>query len=257
MTPTLKSVARRGVESLIRPYGYELTLKKDHDWDDYETFLPFQTTLAESAKAGLSVGDYVDLKHNVPGATQATIDQMAAHGVFEHKIESVCEIGPGSGRYLEKTLRACSPGRYEIYETAGNWANYLVAKYGVVLQPTDGSSLCHTASDSMDLVQALKVFVCTTFLTTCRYLTKMARVARVSARVVFDVITETCMDEQTVDRWITSRIHDLRSGLYPAVVPKQHVIDFLGRRHLAFAGSFVVPMKPGKTECMVFVKAHS
>ncbi len=42
------------MESFLRPYGYELKqLKKDHDWDDYEAFLPFETTLAEAARAGL------------------------------------------------------------------------------------------------------------------------------------------------------------------------------------------------------------
>ena len=245
------------MESFLRPYGYELKqLKKDHDWDDYEAFLPFETTLAEAARAGLSVADYVDVTHNESGATQATIDQMAAYRVFEGNIESVCEIGPGSGRYLEKTLRVCSPKRYEIYETAHDWANYLVEQYGVISQPTDGSSLCHTASDSMDLVQAHKVFVCTTFLTTYRYLIEMARVARVGARVVFDVVTESCMDKQTLDTWIASRPHRNRA-VYPAVIPKQHAIEILGDLHLSLVGSFFVPMRPGKTECMVFVNRHS
>lgn len=252
----LRSVARRGMESFLRPYGYELKLKTDHDWDNYEEFLPFETTLAEAARAGLSVADYVDVAHNEPGATQATIDQMAAYGVFEGKTESVCEIGPGSGRYLEKTLRACSPKRYEIYETARDWANYLVEQYGVILQPTEGSSLCHTASDSMDLVQAHKVFVCTTFLTTYRYLMEMARVARVGGRVVFDAVTESCMDKETLDKWIAYRPHRTRA-VYPAVIPKQHAIEILGELHLSLVGSFFVPMKPGKTECMVFVNRHS
>ncbi len=51
----------------------------------------------------------------------------------------------------------------------------------------------------MDLVQAHKVFVCTTFLTSYRYFIEMARVARVGARVVFDAVTESCMDKQTLD----------------------------------------------------------
>ena len=250
----LRSVARRGMESFLRPYG--LKLKSDHDWDDYQAFLPFETTLTEAARAGLSVADYVDVAHNEPGATQATIDQMAAHGVFEGNIDSVCEIGPGSGRYLEKTLRACSPTRYEIYETARDWANYLVEQYGVTLQPTDGGSLRHTASDSMDLVQAHKVFVCTPFLTTYRYLIEMARVARVGARIVFDIVTESCMDKQTLDSWIASRPNRNRA-VYPAMIPKQHAIDILGELHLSLVGSFFVPMRPGKTECMIFVNRHS
>jgi hypothetical protein len=109
----------------------------------------------------------------------------------------------------------------------------------------------------MDLVQAHKVFVCTTFLTSCRYLAEMARVARRGARVVFDIVTEACMDDETVDRWIASPGHDLRDNRYPALMPKLYVLEFLRRRQLMFVGSFAVPMKPGSTECMIFVKQHS
>ena len=106
----LRSVARRGMESFLRPYGYELKqLKKDHDWDDYEAFLPFETTLAEAARAGLSVADYVDVTHNESGATQATIDQMAAYRVFEGNIESVCEIGPVRAAISRRRFAPAAP----------------------------------------------------------------------------------------------------------------------------------------------------
>jgi hypothetical protein len=41
---------------------------------------------------------------------------------------------------------------------------------------------------------------------------------------------------------------------YPALIGKQFVVDFFARRGCQFNGSFVVPMKPGKTDSMVFTK---
>jgi hypothetical protein len=237
----------------LRPIGFELVRAGSvHDWDDPRTFLPFQDTLARAAAAGLRVSDYIDEKHAGRGSTQKTLDEMAALGVFAERIERVCEIGPGSGRYLEKTLKACRPSQYEIYETASAWANWLVEKYGVIYRPTDGKTLSGTPSQSVDLVQAHKVFVATPSMITCRYLIEMARVVRDRGKVVFDIVTEDCMDDRSMDTWLASGI---QSGPYPAIMPKRFVVDLMTSRGLTFRGSFFVEMKPGKTECMVFVRS--
>jgi len=189
--------------------------------------------------------------HNKPGATQFTVDQMARMGVFQGKINDVCEIGPGSGRYLEKVLRACTPARFEVYETAGSWANYLADNYDVILRPTDGKTLSATASDSIDLVQAHKVFSITPFMTTCGYLAEMARVVKPGGFVVFDMITECCLDDDTLERWMLSGIGHCS---YPAPIPREIVLRFFQKRGVSIAGSFKVPLGPGTTECMIFVK---
>ncbi|MGC5041162.1 methyltransferase domain-containing protein [Streptomyces sp. DT190] len=139
--------------------------------------------------------------NGTPGATQSTIDELRALGVFAAEPDTVLEIGPGSGRYLEKTLKECSPGRYEIYETAAPWADYLVDTFGVVAQPTAGCSLAPTPDGSIDLVQAHKVFNTLTFLGAARYFFEMARVTRPGGRIVFDVMTETCLDPATMRAW--------------------------------------------------------
>jgi len=43
---------------------------------------------------------------------------MKKLGVFDGEIERVCEIGPGTGRYLDKVLKLAKPTYCEIYETA-------------------------------------------------------------------------------------------------------------------------------------------
>lgn len=89
-----------------------------------------------------------------PGVTQLTIDNLVSLGVYSGAINWVVEIGPGSGRYVEKTLSVCSPSRYEVYETAAKWGSYVAKKSNVLLQPTDGRSLTATPNESADIVQA-------------------------------------------------------------------------------------------------------
>jgi len=252
MLDTLRPIARKIVNGPLGLVRLEVRSSiRPHNWDDPEQFLPFRETIEEARRAGLSLCDYIDKTHNKPGATQETIDQMAALGAFEDKIERVCEIGPGSGRYLEKTLEACNPVHYEVYETANSWAEYLVETYKVISRPTDGRSLPHTASESIDLIQAHKVLVCTPFLTTISYLSEMARVLRSGGKAVFDIVTEDCMDDAAVDTWLKAR---KTSGSYPNLLPKQYVVDYMANRGLSLDGSFHIPMEPGRTECLVFSK---
>lgn len=96
MGTTLKKQFLGSVNSLLGMAEVELV--RVNRWDDPRTFLPFKATLGGAKAAGISVSDYIDAKHNVPGATQATFDQMPALGVFQRPIDRVCEIGPGSGR---------------------------------------------------------------------------------------------------------------------------------------------------------------
>ena len=219
-------------------------------YTDYRDYIPFKQTLHDANEAGLSVGDFVDSKHH-KGSTQNTIDQMVALGVFKCEVERVCEIGPGTGRYLEKTIQICHPKYYEIYETAAEWESWLVQKHHVTSQPTDGKSLSSTPSNSMDLVQAHKVLPGQPTLTICGYFDEMARVVCAGGKVVFDIVTEDCLGEDVLAKWISS---GWGYQHYPSLMPKQFTIDFFQRRNLSFDGSFLVPMEPGLTECFVFTK---
>jgi SAM-dependent methyltransferase len=216
-----------------------------------QEFLPLKETIEAAKKEGIALGDYIEKKYSNPGTTQKTIEQMLALDVFIKKIDRVCEIGPGSGRYLEKILPICHPSHYEVYETSKDWRQWLVKTYGVIARKTDGRTLADTPSSSIDLAQAHKVFVCTSFLTTCHYLAEMARVVRDGGKIVFDVVTEECLDDKTMEKWLDLTI-DLDP--YPALMTKQVAIDFLSKRGCSFIGSFFIPMKPGKTECLVFAK---
>jgi hypothetical protein len=249
--------AKTALNRAVAPFGVKIVRRSDrnedaHDWSDIASYIPFEATLDAAERAGLSLGDYIDsVMNGIPGATQATIEQMAALGVFAGPIETIVEIGPGSGRYVEKTLAACTPLRYEIYETAAIWGSYVAKKYKAIFQPTDGKSLAATATGSVDLLQAHKVFSAIPFLTTARYWLEMFRVMRPGGRVVFDIMTEPCMSPTLVTSWISS---GRGAGTYPALIPRVVVVDFFESHGFRTVGSFIVPMGPGKTEMFVFRK---
>ncbi len=243
----LKKVALQRTNHLLDRLGFRLV----RSWQnrDPEEYIPFHETIAAANQAGLPLGDWIDQQFCVPGATQNTIDEIAQLGVFSQPIERVCEIGPGTGRYLEKTQKACRPAYYEIYETAEQWQTWCVDQYGVVAQPANKWKLTHTADASIDLVQAHKVFSWTTFLVCISNFSEMTRVVRKNGHVIFDAVTEVCMDEESVAGWKASGTD------WPGcLMPRQYLLDFFTRRGLSLVGTFFIPLLPGKTEYFVFKK---
>ncbi|MFI6013318.1 methyltransferase domain-containing protein [Streptomyces sp. NPDC051243] len=247
------SLFKSGVKGLLGRAGFDI-VRSTNNLGGVDDFLPFEATMRAARAAGLSVGDYIDeVMNGTPGATQFTIDELGALGVFAAEPDRVLEIGPGSGRYLEKTLKECSPERYEVYETAASWADYLVDTFGVVARPTAGSSLAPTADGSIDLVQAHKVFNTVTFLCASRYFFEMARVTRPGGRIVFDVMTEACLDPAAVRAWATQggAGHDS----YPAAIPRRTCVDLFATLGCNLEASFLAPMGVASTEVLVFAKA--
>ncbi|WP_329415863.1 class I SAM-dependent methyltransferase [Streptomyces sp. NBC_00704] len=245
----VKSGARR----LLGRAGFDIVRSGDNR-GGVDDFLPFEPTMRAARASGLSVGDHIDTVMNgTPGATQSTIDELRALGVYADRPASVLEIGPGSGRYLEKTLKECSPDRYEIYETAAPWAGYLVETFGVIARPTAGCSLAPTPDATVDLVQAHKVFNTVTFLCASRYFFEMARVTRPGGRIVFDVMTETCLDPDAVRTWATQGGEG--HGSYPAAMPRRACVDLFATLGCTLEAGFLAPMGVATTEVLVFRKA--
>jgi SAM-dependent methyltransferase len=243
---------KTGVKRLLGRAGFDI-VRSTNNLGGVDDFIPFEATMRAARASGMSVGDHIDAVMNgTPGATQSTIDELRARGVFADNPKAVLEIGPGSGRYLEKTLKECSPDRYEIYETAEPWADYLVETFGVVAHPTAGSSLAPTPDASIDLVQAHKVFNTVTFLCAARYFLEMARVTRPGGRIVFDVMTERCLDPAAIRAWAAEggAGHDS----YPAAMPRQACVDLFETLDCSLEAGFLAPMGVGSTEVLVFTK---
>ncbi len=241
----------RGViKSVVGSAGYRLVRRKG----DYSGYLDFHDTMNLALKSGLSVGDFIENRSKVPFSTEQTLQKMAEAGVFDGRIERVSEIGPGSGRYLERTLQRCNPAYYEIYETASDWAKWLAGKYHVTSQACGGTSLDSTPSSSIDLVQAHKVFPGLPFFSVVRYFAEMARVARNGGKVVFDICSEDCMDDETLAKWLAPEVAIDSWDLTVTVFPRRYAIDYFLRKGFLLRGSFFIDLWPGKTEYLVFSK---
>jgi hypothetical protein len=228
--------------------GLEL-IKKDREFQDY---IPLKPTLKYAEQSGMSLGDYIDTNYNLLGVSQNTIDQLVSLGAISPKARRICEIGPGSGRYLEKVKQICDPDYYEIYETSKSWRKYLVDKFHVMSQPTDGNSLSSTPDRSIDLVHSHKVLYGNPVITIFSYLLEMMRVVKDDGYIVFDLLTEDCMKDEILDKWIQSGVKHACG-----MTPKQHAIDFFKRRGFRYDGGFIVPLAPGVTEYFVFKKDGS
>jgi Methyltransferase domain len=242
----------RRIIAEVRRRGAALVKTPAHDWSNVADFIPFDTTMKAAKDAGLSVGDYIDtVMSKTPGVTRLTIDNLVSIGVYSGAVNWVVEIGPGSGRYVEKTLSVCSPSKYEIYETATKWGSYVAEKFEVLLQPTDGHSLKATPSDSADVVQAFKVFTTIPFSKTSQYWLEMIRVTRQGGWVVFDAVTEPCLDTKSVELWANAGIDN---GSHPALLPRSVALNYFKERGFSCLGSFVVPMSPGTCATFAFRK---
>jgi hypothetical protein len=231
------------INALLKPIDIQIIRPSK----DFKYYIPFEETLNGAKEMGLSVGDYIDLKFNVPGSTQDTIDQMDKLGAFDFAQAHVCEIGPGSGRYLVKTIEKCKPEYYEIYETAPKWASWLASEYHAVSQPTDGMKLSATPGKSMDLVHSHKVLNGLKIINICQYFYEMARVVKEHGVIVFDILTEDCLDEGTTQKWLASSADYITS-----MTAKQFTVDFFARRGFRCMGDFFATSLPGKTHYFVF-----
>ena len=237
---------QKAVNTILIPAGYELLPRFKRDY--VRSYQPLGRTLKEAKKAGLSMGDYIDKKFQVPGVTQSTVDQLEKYGIFSAEVRRICEIGPGTGRYLERVQRLCAPCLYEVYETDPQWDDYVVRTYHVISREADGTSLRHTAEGSVDLVHAHRVFPYLPFVAQCRYFMEMARVTRPGGWIVFDIITENCMPEELLVKWIADQRYDA------CMMPHKYVTDLFSVRRCSLQWSFFIPFLPGKSEYLVFRK---
>lgn len=229
----------------LRPLGVQLVPGSSPD-PAIQSFLSARKTIAAAQRVGLPLGAYIDQTFAEPGATPNTVKAMLELADLHDGCQTVCEIGPGTGRYAEEVIAALRPATYEIYETARDWLPHLRKLPNAVIRDADGHTLSHTAPASVDLIHAHKVFVYLEFPATAGYLGEMARVVRPGGAVAFDIVTEACLDDKTIEAWTGP------NGTIYRPVPRVWAIEFLRRRGLTLSGSHLVPLPPGTSELLVF-----
>lgn len=205
-------------------------------------------TVFGAEKEGLSVCDFVEKKWGQQGETQKVIDQMVLSGAIIITNPNVLEIGTGTGRYLEKLLHISNPAKYESYETAKDWADWLKSKYPIISHEADGISFKQTPNYSIDLLHAHGVFVYLPFLVSYRYWKEIWRVVRLGGYVVFDIYSEDCLDESTVEKWLKSEQY------YPCFLSKSYVISIFIKHGFSYSNSFMNRHGEGLSEYLIFRK---
>lgn len=238
------------INAALRPLGVQLVRGFSGD-SAIASFVQARKTIAAARREGLSLADYIDAHNSEPGTTKATVTAMLGLSGLAAPVDRVCEIGPGTGRYAELVSAELHPGTYEMYETARDWLPHLRGIPNAQLNPADGRTLAATASASVDLVHAHKVFVYIPMITVVGYLQEMARVVRPGGTVAFDIVTENCMDEAVTATWLR------KSATLYSMVPRQWTVDLLARHGLELAGSAFAALSDGRTELLVFRKPAS
>jgi SAM-dependent methyltransferase len=239
-----RQTVQRTVNVALRPFGVQIVRNFSAD-PAVKNYLPAKKTIAAARRAGLGLCDYIEKTNSEAGATQRTVDTVLRIGGITPPVERVCEIGAGTGRYAEKFIESLQPKHYEVYETAVDWLPHLRGLPHVEIKPADGHSLAGTASASVDLAHANKVFVYIPFAAVAGYLLEMLRVTKPGGTIAFDVVTEECMTDQVLESWMTS-------GTIFIPTPKAWVIDFLGRRGAELKGTMRIQMVEMETELFVF-----
>jgi hypothetical protein len=241
---SVRAKLAKPLNDMLRPLHVQLVSGSSPD-PAIQDFIPARKTIAAARKAGLPPGAYIDRTFAEPGTTPDTVKAMLELADLHDKCETICEIGPGSGRYAEEAIAALHPDIYEIYETAKDWLPHLRKLPNAVIRDCDGHTLSQTSSASVDLVHAHKVFVYLQFYATAGYLDEMARVVRPGGTVAFDILTEDCLDDKLIETWT-------KRGTFYRPVSRVWAVEFLQRRGLTLRGSYFASLPPGTTELLVF-----
>ncbi len=207
-------------------------------------YLSAAETISNARSANLSICDYVERLWNQAGQTERIIANLDKLGCFKG-CQTVCEIGPGTGRYLERVMSICRPQNYEIYETAPDWREWLRAEHRVKAPTPDGCSLHSTITQSCDLVMAHGVFPNIPAFTSFSYMQEADRVLRSGGYFVFDCLTEDELSD--LAHWIASKKTTL-----PVPIPR----SLIGKAMTNFSviSEFTVKYDVGKSRYFVFTK---
>ncbi len=217
-------------------------------------YIDAEETIKGAKSQGITVNEYVERMWSSAGFTDANkghadtvIRELSEAGALQLSSE-VCEIGPGTGRYLERVLSQVKPSRYHIYETDKQWAKYLERQYAptVINHPANGTDLSYTATNSCGVVCAFGLFVYLTVLHSFNYFEEIIRVCEPDGHIFFDCLTAESWDLPVLQKWIDCK------QTYPVVLPEKLIADFFAERGCKQIHTFIAPHGCNISKYMVF-----
>jgi SAM-dependent methyltransferase len=203
MTPA--KLAKRIARATLARLGYQIE-RLDPEHKRYRSphargYIRCPETITAAQAHSRSVVEHVEAEWGIAASVRQIVERMSRAGCFE-RARMICEIGPGTGRYLEKVRRHCPDSRYVIYETDLEWAAWLEREHGVLRREADGLSLRQEPSGSCDLVHAHGVMVYLPLVHAHRYFIEMLRVVAPGGFIVFDFYDAADWDTVMVDECI-------------------------------------------------------
>jgi len=251
LTSKMRGLLAQRVDNLFRRFGYVLTRAG-------KGYLDAGSTVAAAAAAGLSVCDYLEGREESrlkQGRRDRIIAKLTELDIFLN-CRNICEIGAGTGMYLEKVVNLCRPAAYDVYETAPDWRNYLKNTYGsntlvsFRFHFADGRTLGQTASDTCDLVHAHAVFVYLPLIQTMEYIREAARLLKTGGTLVFDCFLDETFDHDALASWLVS------GWQFPVIIPKKLLLSFADEQRLHLLHSFSAPYGASSVDYLVFQKCE-
>jgi hypothetical protein len=226
---------------LLSPTEFEISRRRG-------PYIDLKQTIKNAEAKSETICEYVEELWNIKGNTDFIVDHLKKIGVLT-PCEEVCEIGPGTGRYLERLLKQLRPIRYHIYEIDRRWADYLSRTYKVIAHPADGHSLTGLKDNSCGFVSAHGVFTYIPLLNSFEYFLEAIRITGKGGHIVFDIFPDIDWNEEVIDLWLR---HPYR---YPAILPEKVVIGFFSNRGCKLTDRFDARYGCGHSTYLVFKKS--
>lgn len=158
----------------------------------------------DAHRQGLNLAQYYEKHYNSFGIKSDTIIDKIAEIIDISARGSICEIGPGSGRFLVKLIEKFKPRKYEFYEIEKKLEKYITENYhyeecSIIDREANGVNLEGTETGSQDLVFESNVFSLIKYSYTYKYFLEMIRVCKEGGYIVFDAHTEEALTEEALD----------------------------------------------------------
>jgi hypothetical protein len=242
---------------LLAPTGFMITRAAPSQAESWRSRIggPYRTdreVIALAAQRGMSVGDLQEEEWGAPGRSREIVRRLQALGAVRDDLQTVCEIGPGSGRYIERIREIARPSQYEIYEIEQHRAQWLARTFSVVARAADGERLSGTADGSMQLVHAHGVFASLKTITCLACFKEFERITAPGGHIAFDIISEECMSDAEVAAWLQTKLR------YVNFLSKPFIVDFFERHGFSQVGDFRFPLMVfGHSVYLVFKKTRA
>lgn len=229
----IRNLTKRLINKALNCFGYAMAPKG-------LGYFNADAIIKAAAKSGLSICEYLE-RNNVGGVGKRRDCIVQKLGeVLPAEIQTLVEIGAGTGMYLEEIVRIHRPHKCEIYETSIQWVNYLSQKSSkqteIRCHNADGKTLSQTPSSSVDVAFAHAVFVYLPMIETIGYLEEMVRVVKPGGLIVFDCFVGEHFGMKVIKDWR----QDSFGWTFPVVLSKGLVEEFIENNRLQQVSAFDV-----------------